>query len=685
MTIVAAIALACAAGLPPAPCRAQSHDPEARLTYDGIVSVTLDHPLAPGDGELALVVDGVDVSAVARRTPSSISYRPTAIELEQGDREVALYRRNGNRWSEIRRFTLTIAQTGASAAATAETATLGNTGQLAERHSAGTAAPQRRTFQDFVLNAGLRSSRDENGVLLTTQSNYVGVTRREQALRFGTLASRAPMFDLSDYLVTMQRSSATLAVGHVTFGSSRHLANGFAARGGTFTLAQGPTTVVLGALNGSSQVGWDDVVGLARPSDRLFGAAIGRELAPSHPGSLRFDVTLLDGSKAPLPSFTRGAVVDAERSAGGTMQMTAALPNQRLRLTGGFTRSRFENPANDAQLLGDSLTRRPRPATRDARFVEASAALLQNAKLPVIGATNLTVGGRDERVDPLFGSVAAQPAADRQEDAADATLSLGAVTAQASQSFARDNLGKVASILTTNTIVSTGSVALTVAKLVGVESRAAWFPIVTVGHNRTHQLAANSPTNGAFRPQDLPDQLSASSDAAAQWQIGRVRAALHLNRAAQDNREDQRQNADFATGVDGVTLGTTIGSGDVAVDASNEYQTSKERQETTRVHRYTVTSSLPLPAAFRILAALSAVDTRPPAGASSLIGEQHVELSRSLRLWPGESGAERGQAFVRWARTSTLAPDPTLVPPVVGARLSREQWTVASGLNLRLF
>ncbi|MGH7622115.1 MAG: hypothetical protein ACREMU_07220, partial [Gemmatimonadaceae bacterium] len=183
----------------------------------------------------------------------------------------------------------------------------------------------------------------------------------------------------------------------------------------------------------------------------------------------------------------------------------------------------------------------------------------------------------------------------------------------------------------------------------------------------------------------LPDQVSASSDATAQWQIGRARAALHVNRAAQDNREDQRQNADFATGVDGVTLGTAIGSGDVAVDASREYQTSKERNETTRVRRYTITSSLPLPVAFRILAAFSAVDTRPPAGASSLIGEQHVEISRSLRLWRGESGADRGQAFLRWARTSTLAPDPTLAPPDVGGRLSREQWTIASGLNLRLF
>src|SRR5439155_22378644 len=121
-----------------------------------------------------------------------------------------------------------------------------------------------------------------------------------------------------------------------------------------------------------------------------------------------------------------------EQSAGGSLQLTAALPNQRLRLAGGYTRSRFENPARDAELLGSVVARRPRSETRGARFVEATAVVLQNVSVPLVGPANVTVGIRDERVDPLFRSITAQTAADHQQDAVEVTLALGAITAQLS-------------------------------------------------------------------------------------------------------------------------------------------------------------------------------------------------------------------------------------------------------------
>ena len=220
-----------------------------------------------------------------------------------------------------------------------ESATVGNKGQIAEGRSPSVPVPDRRTFQDFVLNAGLKSSQQQGDWALTTQSNYVGVTRRQEALRFGARGDKAPMLDLSDYSIGARSSSVALNLGQVSFGNSRHLANNFTTPGSMLSITSGATTVSLGALSGSSQVGWDDLTGLERPTDRVFGAAIGRELLAAHPGALRLDVNLLDGSKQPRPAFTQSAVVDAEQSDGGSVQLSAALPNQRMRLTGGYTRA----------------------------------------------------------------------------------------------------------------------------------------------------------------------------------------------------------------------------------------------------------------------------------------------------------------------------------------------------------
>ena len=476
-----------------------------------------------------------------------------------------------------------VAQAVAGNGVFSQSATLGNKGQVAEGRSAGVPAPDRRTFQDFVLNAGLRSTGEGRGWTLTTQSNYVGVTRRQEALGFAARGNGAPLLDLSDYSIGLRSATTALSLGSVTFGTSRHLANSFAARGSTLNISQGSTSLTLGAMSGSPQTGWSDFSGLERPTDRVFGAALGQELFAAHPGSLRFDMTVLDGSKQPRTSFTQGAVVDAERSAGGSVQLTAALPNQRARLTSGYTRSRFENPAADPQLLGDTTLKRPQPVTRGARFVEGSAVVLQNVATPLGGPANLTLGFRDERVDPLFRSVAAQTAADHQQDGADATVSLGAISGQVSQNWTRDNLGRVQSVLTTRGSATTASLVIPVAAVGGTrfQKYSALLPMLSFTFNQTRQAADGMPANGSFRPTDLPDQVNSIGDATAMWQAGTTRLALHVNAANQDNRQPTRENADFDSGVLGLSVGRALGTrGDVSLDLGNEYQTARERDET---------------------------------------------------------------------------------------------------------
>lgn len=654
------------------------------------IEVRLSRPLTPSEGELTLVVGGMDVTSVSERSPSSITYRPTAIPLPAGETELVVYRHRGARWDEVRRFSIRVAQAAAASQTTVRrSATLGNKGQVAEGRTAGVPAPDRRTFQDFVLNGGLSSQTQNGAWTLASQSNYVGVSRRQEALAFASHGTSAPLLDLADYSVGIRSSSASATFGNVTFGNSRHLLNNFPARGGTLGVSHGGTSFSVGAMSGSPQVGWTDLTGLDRPTDRVYGATLGQEVDATRPGLLRFDATFLDGSKQPRPSFTQAAIVDAEQSAGGSVQVSAALPNQRARVATGYTRSRFENPSRDPQLIGDTVLKRPRPATRNARFVEASVIALQNLATPLGGPANVTLGFRDERVDPLFRSVAAAAPADHQQDGADATISIGAISGQISQNWSHDNLGRLQSVLTTRTSATTASLAVPLATIAAPHAGrgAAFLPMLTLTLNATRQAADGTPVNGAFRPTDLPDQFNTVGDATATWLAGAMRFSLRANAANQDNRQETRQNADFDSGVFAVSVGRNLGTrGDVSLDLGNEYQTARERNETNRTRRVTINGSFRPRTTLNVIGAFSVVDLRAHTGASNVNTEQHVELSQGFNLWPAPaSEPQRGQLFVRFARAGSLLPNLGANGVVSPPSLDRAQWTVATGVNVRLF
>ncbi len=66
--------------------------------------------------------------------------------------------------------------------------------------------------------------------------------------------------------------------------------------------------------------------------------------------------------------------------------------------------------------------------------------------------------------------------------------------------------------------------------------------------------------------------------------------------------------------------------------------------------------------------------------------EQHLELSQGFNLWSAPaSDPQRGQLFARFARTGSLTPTFAATGVVARAAFGRAQWTVATGLNLRLF
>ena len=661
------------------------------IAADTPVSFTLARAVAPSEGRLALVVGSLDVSALAERSPTMITYRPRTVRLPRGESEAVLYLVNGVSWREIARVPLKVLATGGFTSATTKpSAALTMKGQLAEGHSAETPEPERPTYQDFGLSGGLQSAHVRGGWTFRTQSNYLGVSRREEALRFGLRQNEAPRLDLSDYVIQLEHGRALFGLGHVSTGSNRYLMNEFASRGVSATVRGGGASVALAALNGSSVVGWDNFAGLDRGDHRVYAATLGVELRPKRPGALHIDATMLNGSLLPQTSFTQGAVVDAEQSTGGGVQLSASTPSQRLRAAAGYSRSRFDNPTNRDTQLDSGIPVVPvREETRDARYVELNAVLLQAAALPKLFSTTLAAGYRHERVDPLYRSVAASVQADRLQHAFDLTGNVGALSMQLAHSRGNDNLDRLASVLTTRTRTSSAVTSLPTAGLFRVRHRAELWPQLGYGLTRTHQFGAGVPINSDFSATHVPDQMNVVHDATVAWQGQQWRFQYRYNRSEQDNRQVGRDRADLEGTSSTASLGLTPrASVDLSVDLSDERQSNHELAQRSRVRRLGGTVNWRATALTTLTAfGSTSVSANEPSTNHADDGEVRFELAQGFNLWRSAGGAgTRGQLFVRYANQSStlrqLSLESPNLPPV---RTVHAAWTLSSGASLRLF
>ena len=659
---------------------------------DTPLELELSRPLADADGRLAVVIGSTDVTALFDRVGRKLVYRPRLLRLPRGESELVIYQVKGAAWTELSRHPLKVLAAGGFATASAKpTISVNMKGQLAEGHSAELPDPDRPTYQDFTFASGLQSTHSrDGGWSLRTQSNYVGATRREEALRYGIRQDDAPRVDLADYLVQLERGATNLSLGHVSTGANRHLVSGFSSRGISGAVRGSAVSLSLAAMNGSSSVGWDNLTGLNDGDHRIYSATVGVELMPKRPGGIHLDATLLDGSLLPQTGFTQGGVVDAERSTGGGVQLSASTPGQRLRLAAGLARSRFDNPANrDPQLAGDSALVPVERETRGARYVELNAGLLQGVRIAKLFAATLAAGYRHERVDPLYRSVAAYAQADRQQNAFDLTGSLGAVSVQLAHSRSGDNLAGLATILTTNTRTTTAMASVPLASLLRVTTRVGMWPQLSYGLNRNHQFGEGIPPNSDFSASHVPDQMSTVHDASAAWQAGRWRLQYRYNRSFQDNRQPGRERADLIGTANTISLGLTARANlDLSVDASVERQANRELAQNGRVRRIGTTASWRATPLTTLSAyASTSTSTDEPVTSDADNGELRLELARGFDFWRnGDGNGTRGQLFLRYANQSAITRQLSVIAPdVAPTRSTRDSWTLSSGVSLRLF
>jgi len=645
----------------------------------------LSRPVRPEEGRVAVLVGTTDWSGLAEQAGDTIAVRPSGVGFPPGEHEVSVYLvGRDNEWREIGRSTLRVLTQGGFQKAVAQpTLELGLTGQAAIGRTPETPAEPRDTFQDLNVRVGIDTTHVRNGWTTTSQAQVVGVDEQQQALRYDTLQGEAPMVDLSSYQVALRNGIVSLDAGHTAVGTHRLLLNSFASRGLSGSLRLGPVVdLSLSAVNGSAIVGYNNLLGVAESDHRIVNATVGLELVPRRRGALRVDASLMNGAVQPLANVNQGAVRDPEESRGVGLQVKASDAGARFQLAAGVARSRFVNPQDPEAPPGLAIVS-VRETTRDARYLDASYALVQGAKLGESAQANLTTAFRHSRVDPLYRSVALPVRADLEQNAVDVTAGLGAFASQFTYDVARDNLAEISSILTTRTRQLLWTNALPLQAFAGRSARAAAWPTVSYALTRVHQSGDGLPEGGLFdSASQVPDQVSLNQALGVVWQGSVWRGGYGWNRSLQDNRQPGRERADLLNVVHTLQVGamasTTLDAGVELAFEDADNQESLRSDLTRRV-------SLNLTWRPAQRTTFAGVVTRNyledlPRTAERRTTDVNVTFTQGVAFLRNHPNRLQAQFFVRYVRQ-------TIYGLLVGMPKASDTrfWTLNTGLTLRVF
>ena len=581
------------------------------LSLADTIEFTLDRPLSPDEGTLAVIIAETDVTNLFSVSGRSLTYKPNSPLLPAGENKVTVYLVSpGNSWTAVADFqirlegaadvdagqTSNIDPPSASPLENADrikyeftpTVAINMKGQNQTLTVPVETAPERDPYGDVDGQASLQLKVSKRGWTLNNKFDFVGVGFQKNALRFGELQDEAPKIDLSSYLIELSKDRFSLKLGHVSFGSNRHLINSFSSRGLTLTVPVGKKNELsFIAANGTSIVGYDNFLGLSRREHSVVGLTFAREFFEKEPGLLRLEVTGMRGSLLPLTDFNQQAVNDAESNIGLGFRVIGSALKHRLRYEAGFSSSRFHNPSDPEVEQGNTLT----PAvtnTRNARYAEVTFDFLDGLK--VWNDRTLKVSGifRHEEIDPLFRSTAASSQADRRQNQFEVSAILGDLNFAYSTLGGDDNLAEIASILRSVTRRNNFVFGVALSTFFTPAKPRIWLPRFSYSHDRTHQYGSAFPTGGLFtNPSQIPDQMSTSSAIAAQWQISeKLNFGYRYSHVFQDNMQTGRELADFESSVSGFSVGTNaFQSLGLSFEVTRELQRAFEQPRLDRTFR----------------------------------------------------------------------------------------------------
>ncbi|HEY7544534.1 MAG TPA: hypothetical protein VID27_06615, partial [Blastocatellia bacterium] len=542
---------------------------------------------------------------------------------------------------------------------------------------------QRVVFTDLTFTGSARWEMARGSFSAQNQFDFVGLSFRQESLRFGTLGDEAPRIDLSSYLMQNQIGKAKYLLGHTSYGALRHLINGFSSRGMTLAVPiTGRLDVSLAAMNGTSIVGYDNFFGIAKRRHQLESATLGFEFLAKRPGGLRLEAGVMSGWVQPLNNFSQGAINDAERSRGFGFRIIATDKTQRFRLEGGWTRNQFFNPA-DQLLDQNQRTVDVRPLWRNAHYLDVAYDLVKDREVLKDKKLNLTVSVRHERVDPLFRSLGASTQADKLSNEISVNGSLGEITAQYAHLRFNDNLADIPSILKSLTRGHTLVVALPLSSLFGDPQKPSkLLPRLSWNFNRVYQAGAAIPVNGGFEidPASIPDFVGTNHAVTADWQFEKWRLGYKWNYSLQDNRQRGNETSDLRNFVNGATIGASLHPNfDLNLDLNAESAFDRRTAGLNRTYRlapnfnWRMSPFTTLASTISFTLAGDAADTRENHNI-----EFDIQYAVSFSFEKDRFRKLAGQMFIRYANQYSRARD------LAFNNLTRNQ-TLNIGLSFTLF
>jgi hypothetical protein len=209
-----------------------------------------------------------------------------------------------------------------------------------------------------------------------------------------------------------------------------------------------------------------------------------------------------------------------------------------------------------------------------------------------------------------------------------------------------------------------------------------WWPLVTYTLNRTSQVGGAIPSAGGFASAaQVPDQRNTHQTLRADWTFARVRLGYSAGHTRVDNRQPDRERADFDTlaqlGSLGVTAGTVL---DLAVEVGRERVRSVEAGASALTRRVGLNASWRPTTRATLGLAATRTRLRDPGAGDSDVDDVMVEASHTLPMPRVGSSRPRARVFTRWTWQSA-----DIVQILLGTSEVRDNWTLATGLSLSVF